>query len=273
MKKISLLFLLLATLSFTSCEEVVDVNLKTATPQLVVSAAIQWTKGTKGNQQVIKLTTTSNYFDNEIPVVSGAKIYVTNSDRKTFNFIEVFETGEYVCTDFEPVINETYTLVITNKGNTYTATETLKSVAPITKLVQNNNGGFTKDKIEVKAYFFDPPNENNYYLYNYMYSNQVTGNSSAEEDRFFQGNEFFSVSFNDNLKPGDQVEIKHSGISENYYNYLTILISLAGDSGRLIFQTPSATVRGNILNITDKNNHPLGYFSLSEVDSQKYVIK
>lgn len=273
MKKINILLLILSTLFFTNCEEVVEVNLGTAKPQLVISAAIQWVKGTEGNEQVIKLTTTSNYFDNEIPVVSGAKIYITNDNRKTFNFIEILKTGEYVCTDFEPVINEIYTLTIINKGITYKATETLKSVAPITRLVQNNDGGITKDKIEVKAYFNDPPNQINYYFYNYMYSNQVTGNYSAEEDRFFQGNEFFSVSYNDDLKPGDQIEIRHSGISENYYNYLTVLISLAGDSGRLPFQTPSATVRGNIVNETNKDDFPLGYFSLSEVDSKKYTIK
>lgn len=273
MKKFRLLFLVLSAFSFASCEEVVDVNLKTAQPQLVISAAIQWEKGTEGNQQVIKLTTTSNYFDNEIPAVSGATIYVTNSEQKIFDFIEKSNTGEYVCTNFEPVINETYTLVINYAGNTYTATETLTSVAPITKVIQNNNGSITKDKIEVKAYFIDPPDQKNYYLYSYQYSNRATGNHSAEEDRFFQGNEFFSVSYNDDLKEGDQVEIQHSGISEDYYNYLCIIISLAGESGRLPFQSPPAPVRGNILNITNSSDHPLGFFSLSETDSRKYTIQ
>jgi len=271
MKKIILVLFL--AFFITSCEDVVQVDLKTQSPKLVIAAAINWYKGTTGNEQSIKLSTTANYYDNTIPVVSGAVIYVTNSAKKRYNFLEIPSTGEYVCRDFEPVIDETYTLTIKEGNNVYSASEILKSIAPITKLIQNNNGGITKDKIEVKAYFNDPPDQTNYYCYNYNYSNKVTGNYASEEDRFFNGNEFFSVSYNDDLKPGDQVEVRHVGISQNYFNYLAVLISLAGDSGRLPFQTPPVTIRGNILNLTNNDNYPLGYFSLSEVDSKKYTIK
>lgn len=273
MKKISLLIVFFSALFFTSCEEVVNVDLETQPPKLVVEAAINWTKGTAGNQQVIKLTTTTDYYSNTIPVVSEARIFIKNSANKVFDFIEIPKTGQYVCTNFEPVINETYVLTVISGGNTYNATEVLKSVAPITRIEQKNDGGFEKKDIEVKTFFNDPPDETNYYLYHYAYSNQVTTTYSADEDKFTNGNEMFSTSDNENLKPGDQVDVKQIGISKDYYNYMKILISVAGSNGGGPFQSPPATVRGNVINMTDKNNYPLGYFSLSEIDSRKYIIQ
>lgn len=273
MKKISLLIVFFTALFFTSCEEVVDIDLDTAAPKLVIEAAINWERGTTGTNQTIKLTTTADYFDNSVPTVSGATIYVRNSTNEQFNFIEVPNTGRYVCNNFKPVIGQTYTLTVISQGNTYTASETLKAVAPITKIEQNNEGGFTGKDIEIKTFYNDPANETNYYLYKYLYSNKVKSNYYADEDKFFDGNEFFSISDDEDLKIGDVIEVTHFGISKQYYNYMSILVSIAGNNSGGPFQSPPATVKGNIINTTDSANYPLGYFSLSEIEIRKYTIE
>ncbi len=273
MKKIKLIISILFSLFLMGCEDVVELDLNTAPPKLVVEASIFWFKNVSGKDQKIKLTTTTSYYNTEIPVVSGATIFIKNSSNTQFNFTELQNSGEYVCNNFVPKTNETYTLTITYKNEVYTASETLKSVAPITKIIQNNNGGFTGDQIEIKSYFNDPVEETNYYLYKYNYTKQVTQNYYADEDTFFQGNEFFSISQSDDLKPGDIIEVSHYGISKSYYNYINILINISGSVSGSPFQSPPATVRGNIINTTNPNNYALGYFSLSEVDSQTYTIE
>ena len=273
MKKNMLLIAFLLSIFLSSCEEVVDVDLDTAPPKLVIEASINWQKGTTGAQQTIKLSTTTGYFEDKIPPVSGATIFVKNSLGEQFNFVEVTNTGRYVCNNFKPLVDETYTLTVVNGGNTYTASETLKSVDPITRVEQNNEGGFTGKDIEIRAYYNDPAVVNNYYMYKYVYSNKVTSNYYVDEDKFFQGNEFFSVSDDDELEAGDKVELTHYGISKQYYNYMSILVSIAGSNVGGPFQSPPATVKGNIVNVTDKNNYPLGYFSLCETDTKKYTIK
>jgi hypothetical protein len=273
MKKATLLIVFFISLFFASCEEVVDVDLDTAPPKLVIEAAINWQKGTNGRQQTIKLTTTTGYFENVIPTVSGATVYIKNSQNQQFNFIEVPKTGRYVCTNFRPVINEQYTLTVIRNGETYTADETLESVAPITRIEQNNQGGFTGKDIEIKAFYNDPGGVDNFYLYKYVYSNKIKSNYYVDDDKFFQGNEFFSLSDDDELKIGDEIEITHIGISKQYYNYMSILVSIAGNNVGGPFQSPPATVKGNIINTTNKSNYPLGYFSLSETDLRKYTIQ
>ncbi len=273
MNKIALLLTLFLLLLFSSCEEVVPVDLNTAPPKLVIEASIIWKKETTGNQQSIKLTTTTDYYSNTIPTVSGAVVVIKNSSNKLFKFIEIPKTGVYVCTDFKAEINETYTLNVLVNGATYTATETLRPVAPIIEITQNNQGGFTGKDIEIKAYYKDPVDQSNYYLYRYSYPNQVKSSYYVDQDQFFNGNTFFSISQNEDLKVKDTIEIIHYGISKAYYTYLNVLISITGSSTGGPFQSPPATVRGNIINTTNPTNYPLGYFSLSEMDSRKLIIQ
>ena len=255
----------------SGCEDVIAVDLNTAAPKLVITAAINWKKGTSGNQQKITLTTTTDFYNKETPKVSQATVYIKNSSN--FNFVETAVKGEYACSNFVPVLNENYTLTVMSKGATYTAVEKLKAVAPITEVIQNNEGGFTGDKIEIKTFYNDPVNEENFYLYKYTYSNQVKANFYADEDKFFNGNKFFSISQNDDLKKGEKIKITHYGISKSYYNYMNILVSISSNSGGEPFQSPPATVRGNIINNTNISDYPLGYFSLSEVDTKSYIIQ
>src|SRR5688572_16159275 len=129
------------------CEQVIHVDLDTVDPKLVIDASIDWEKGTAGNTQIIKITTTSGYYDTESPTVSGATVTVTTSS-KGFVFSEGPETGQYTCTDFEPVIGESYTLTIGYNGQTYTASEILISTPDMEDQIdQINNGGFGGDEI------------------------------------------------------------------------------------------------------------------------------
>jgi hypothetical protein len=51
------------------------------------------------------------------------------------------------------------------------------------------------------------------------------------------------------------------------------LINISGSQGGSPFATPSATVKGNIINQTNASNYPLGYFHLSEIDSKIYTVQ
>lgn len=273
MKKFTFIALLLSVFCFHSCEDVVNIDLNTAAPKLAVTASIYWKKGTSGNEQTIKLTTTTDYHSNTIPTASGAIVYIADSANIRYVFNEIPNSGKYICTNFKPVLNETYVLTIVYKSETYTATETLKSVAPITRIEQNNQGGITGKDIQIKTYFNDPADQDNYYMYYYGYSDQLKSAYYVDDDKFYQGNEFFSLSRNEDLKAGNIVEISHFGISKGYYNYMSILINISGQNTGGPFQAPPAIVKGNIINKTNASNYPLGYFSLSETDTRTYIIK
>ena len=131
-------------LLFTSCEKVIDVDLATGEPRLVVEASINWYAETNGNEQHIKLSTTTSYFSNVIPPVIGATVFITNSTNQVFTFIENDTPGTYNCNDFIPVVGENYTLTIVYEGQTYTSTEKLLNTPIVTRVEQKNDAGFSK---------------------------------------------------------------------------------------------------------------------------------
>ena len=273
MKNIKIILAFIGLILVSGCEKVVDIDLNTMEPKLVIDAAIKWQKGTVGNVQTIKLSTTNSYYDNQIPTVSGATVFITDANNNVFNFVESNVAGSYVCSNFPPVLNRNYTLTVNSNGSTYTATETLKPVPQIDRIEQINNTGFTGNVIEIKTYFTDNGTTQDYYLFKFKPTYTAIPIYFAQEDISFQGNQIFGLYRNDKLEPGQNFEVTLSGISRQYYNYMKILISIAGNnSGGSPFQSPAATVRGNIINTTNDANYPLGYFSLSEQDYRNYIV-
>jgi len=273
--KIVSLFLITCITSFTfiSCEDVVDIDLSTAAPRLVIDAAIKWQKGTLGNEQTIKLSTTTDFYSTTIPTVSGATVFITDGNAMQFNFIEIPGTGEYVCTNFSPEIRQSYTLTVIYNSQIYTATEALIEVPIIDSVEQTENGGFTGNEKEVKFFYQDNGLVSNFYLEEYNSSFTRLPEYDVIDDNFFQGNQMFGLYTNEDMKTNDTLQFTLHGISETYYNYMNILLGIAGGNGGSPFQTPPATVRGNIVNQTNFNNFALGFFRLSETDTMSYIVE
>lgn len=269
MRYFKILFLLLILNSLYSCEEVIEVDLKESEPRLVIEASILWRKGTPGNVQLIRLTTTAPFFDDEIPSAQGASVSVFSETGMQFEFEEL-EPGIFRNDQFVPELNKPYELEIEYQGEVYRATETLLPVAPLEYIEQTDQGGFGGEDIEFKVYFTDPPNIQNYYLVRFFYEDLTI---QIYEDKFTDGNQTFAYFSNEDLTSGEEVGFEIQGISRRFYDYLFILRSQAGSSNGGPFQTQPTTVRGNIINTTNPDNFAFGYFRLSETDFLDYTIQ
>lgn len=272
MKTIIKYFFLAISFAFISCEDVVDVDLNKSEPKLVIDASIKWEKGTTGNEQIIRLTTTGDYFNNTVPVANGAIVTITDSNSIVYNFIEEGTTGNYKCTNFNPVINEVYTLSVIYNGQIYTSTDKLYPVPTITTIEQDLNG-ITGNEIELKFNFQDNGAEENFYLEEYKVPFRPFPLLGVFDDGFTNGNEMFSLIIDEDLAAGQSINFTLHGISERYHNYMNILIGISGGLSNGPFSTPPATVKGNIINQTNPTNYPLGYFRLSEVEVRNYTVQ
>ncbi|TXE07635.1 DUF4249 domain-containing protein [Gelidibacter salicanalis] len=256
-----------------SCEDVIEVDLNTVDPKLVIEASINWTKGTSGNEQMVKLSLTAPYFDSEIPPATGAQVQIISATNTVYQFIEDGATGIYKNNTFKPVINRNYELLITYKDEQYRGQEIFQSVASINRVDQNNEGGFSGEDIELKAFYSDLADEKNFYFFEFLSHIPAIPSLSIYEDKFNNGNENFGFYSEENLSSGDIVIIKNYGISERFYNYMYILLQQNSDSGGGPFETQPAIVRGNCVNETNPENFPLGYFRLSEVSEVVYTVQ
>ncbi|MEP6804440.1 MAG: DUF4249 domain-containing protein [Flavobacterium sp.] len=263
---LSILFVLL----FSSCSNIVELDLQAGDPKIVIDAEIIWEKGTDGSQQSIKITRMAPYYSAEVPKVSGAQVRVENSNGDIFTFNES-KPGLYVCTNFVPAINMEYKLFVQVDGQSLTATEKLVSVAPIDKVEQELMPDITgPDFIVVSFYYKDPADQVNYYLTDYKVDYQAYPEYTVTNDEFVNGNEINEKFGGTDLKPGKIMEITHRGISKNYYNYINLILEAASANP---FGSVPGNIRGNILNTTDTNNFALGYFRLCETNHILYTVK
>ncbi len=269
MQNLKILMLLLILLGIFSCEEVVDVELEESEPRLVVEASILWEKETTGHFQIIKLTTTAPFFADSTPPAEGAEVSVESENGILYIFEEL-EPGFYINNVFEPELNKSYDLEIIYKDQVYTASESLIPVSSLEYVEQSTGGGFGGEDIELRAYYFDPPDVDNYYFFRFFYEDLSI---QISEDEFTDGNLTFAYFSNEDLVPGEEVELEIQGISKRFYEYMFILRSQAGTNGGGPFQTQPTTVRGNIINTTTPDNFAFGYFRLSETDLLEYTIQ
>ncbi|SKB41132.1 protein of unknown function [Salegentibacter holothuriorum] len=272
MKNSSYLFILFLTLSLASCEEVIDLDLEESEPRLVIDASIIWYLNTEGNQQQITLSNTTGFYEDEIEPVTEAQVTIQADNGEEFIF-EHKEQGIYTNNNFKPSLEENYTLKISYQEEIYTASSSFVPVPGIDFIEQNDEGGFTREDLEIEPFFTDPEGEENFYLFTFRDFSISKLSLEIYEDEFTDGNQVSATYSDEDLASGDEVFVTMEGISEAFYNYLFILRSQGGDNGGGPFQSQPATVKGNIVNETNPENYPFGYFRLSETDSTTYIIK
>ncbi len=275
--KASLLFVIII---LASCEDVIDVDLQETDPKLVVEASIDWEKGTLGNEQTIKLSTSTPYFKNtDITTVTGANVKITN-DTSGAEFIFVDQNnGNYTTDVFVPIINQSYTLEILYNGETYTANETLKSVADISDIYQSIEDGFDEELLEVNVDFIDPEDEENYYLFKFQRRGDLLAVLEDGDDEFVNGNKvnwWFEKEDDEETNEkafaaGDIVDIELYGISEAYANYIQILIEQSEGAG--LFSATPVALKGNCININTPDNYAHGFFRLTQVVKASYTFE
>jgi len=267
MKKYIKLSAILAILfTFIACDDKIDVDLTEVPPRLVIEASLDWEKGTTGNNQTIKLSTSTPYFDTTLNTsVIGAIVNVRNNNSNAvYNFIDQND-GTYTIDNFVPVLNDSYTLIVIHDGETYTATETMMAVTPIMNPTQSLEGGFDDEVLDITIFFDDPVDEENFYMLRVKEEGDLLAYLETQSDEFTNGNvqeEFFEEERDDEdetaeYNPGDIVNIKLYGISERYYNYISLLIEQY-DTGGDPFSVIPAEIRGNCVNTTNEANYAFG---------------
>ena len=107
MKTLKKIILVVIVIIFASCSDVVDVEVQEGPKRLVVEASLDWEKGSEGNVQTIRLRESTPFFStNTNTEVTGASVVVTNEGSgASYNF-EDQGNGEYLTTNFEPVLEQ-----------------------------------------------------------------------------------------------------------------------------------------------------------------------
>ena len=164
-----------------------------------------------------------------------------------------------------------FTMIIPYQGRRFAAQTRYVPSVPIDNLAQGTETLFDDEETEVIITYTDDPNRSNYYVFDFDF-----GEFFASEDTFYQGQNFsFSYFYDQIFDSGRELEISILGADQEFYNYMLLLIEQADDDFN-VFDTPVATVRGNVFDVTDldnidvfdnvdqPNSFALGYFAIVE---------
>src|SRR5512138_3252199 len=267
-----LVLLIIVTAGLSSCTERIDIQLDETYTRLVVDGSVS--SDTMAYR--VELTKTADYFYNSpIPRVTSAILSISDGE----NTYPLHETdpgasGVYLTEPtFAAQAGKTYTLSIAleepitgqKQFEASCRTEPVTHLDSITIGYQpdwGDNGVW-----EIKVYAQEPGDQVNYYMFNYYRNDTLMTDSIAKvvvsDDKYFNGNYINGLTaiYIDNsngwetLHPGDKVTIRMSGITKEYYNFVT-QVQMAG-LNIPFFSGPPANVQGNI------TNGGIGFFSAS----------
>ncbi|MBQ4914570.1 DUF4249 family protein [Maribacter sp. MMG018] len=268
-----------------SCETDVtnDIDLKQSPPKLIINGGLERNSKSPLKSQQFQLTTTNDFLSKDPnPFVSDAQVSVTDG---TTNYIFDYSgDGIYINDELEPTTGSTYTVTIKWNGEVYEGSDTLNEVAPFDRFFAEfqEETVFSDEGYTLKCDTTDPANVDNYYYYRVYRNGEFVikpdpGNSQIliTSDEFFDGQKRIGAEINGEVtfKVGDVATGQQLAISEGYFDYLFELFTQTGNTG-ISFggNPPPATIRSNVINMTNPSNRAVGYFYTVDVAEDKLTI-
>jgi hypothetical protein len=269
-----LIILSVLSLIWSSCQEVITVELPNQEPKLIVDALIRIDTTISSTLVTVSIRQTSDFFG-EISPVSVDQITMSNLDNPGNNTDQVLdetEPGSGIYQQFfstEELARDRWFLQINYQGEFYVAESLMQYSVPIDQLTIGDGSLFTEESTELLVRYSDIGGREDYYLFDY-------GNDDffASEDVFYDGQQFeFSYFYDEQFNPGDTLTVSIMGIDRDFFNYMNLLREQS-EGGFGPFATPAVSVRGNLINATDINNndnynnvndpdnYALGYFAI-----------
>ncbi|HSZ71595.1 MAG TPA: DUF4249 domain-containing protein [Cytophagaceae bacterium] len=266
MKKIVLIPALLISASFLlSCTKVVDYNLVSADPKVVIESRI-----ITDSFAMARVTTTAPYLNNQpTPVISNAFIVITDNlgNKDTLNYTT---DGYYVCDNMKGNTANTYTLSVNAQGQTYTAVTSIPPAVPFTITGVDYKDG--QSSFEKKGYYptitATLPSGDSYYLFKYYKNDSVYRKNNSDlnvTDSKFVGTSISGYETPQPYQVNDVARIDIYTLTKEGYNFWNDLdAQLHNDGG--FFSTPPANTSTNF------NNGAIGLFQGSSVSTQSITI-
>lgn len=272
MKKFLLLFPVL--LLFFSCEEVVTIDLPSAETRLVIDATAQklynLDNEVEEENTFVKLSLTADFYDTEITFVNDANVSITNLSTNTTYQLTNFDVnnngeieGEYliITNNFEIEDDTEYLLRVEYNNEIYESIETLNPSVPVDNLEQfKNTSSFNSEDLKLKISFTDLEEPDNFYIIAFDDYNYVT-----LEDTFIDNeNPPFSFDYFYEASENSTLTASIWGSDSAFNTYVDAVVELADGGQNGPFSTVPYEIRGNIVNTTNSDNYPYGYFRIHE---------
>jgi hypothetical protein len=260
----------LIVLALSSCQKVINVDLNSAAPAIIIEGNISNQVGSN----TVTLSKTVNFSDaNVFPAVTGASVTINDNAGNSEILAEV-SSGVYKTSTLQGIIGRAYTISVTANGKNYQAVSAMAAPVAIDTLIEKTstgfgggpNGGTMNKSVEVQ--FTDPTGTANYYRLVELVNGVLINNITITSDNLRDGSviaQGLREGADIKLQIGDIITVQLQNIDKNVYEYFRTFNDASG-GGNFNSSTP-ANPTSNL------NNGALGYFSAYAVTSKTIVIQ
>ena len=246
-------------LALTSCEKVLDIDLKDAETRIIIEANLSDQPGT----HTVKISRSVGFnAPNDFPKVTGANVTISDNAGNSEVLIET-EAGIYQTVNFIGIPGRTYVLRVQADGKEFSSVSVMPQPIPI-QSIKVEPFQFDPDDIVATITYQDPAGVRNYFRAIYQVNDTIADQLNFFSDEFNDG-KLVDESFFDNdlqLDPGDSVNIKLQAIDENVFRFLREQSQLGN---------PQASAPANPTSTF--TNGALGYFSAHAETQASMVVK
>lgn len=239
----------------SACQKVVDLDLKSTSPRLVIEANL----ADDGHPCTVLLSQSVNYTEsNTYPAQSGATVTLSDNAGHSETLPESSTRGRYVGQTLLGMAGRVYTLRVEYNGESYVATSTLPG--PVVAFA-----GLHAEKADIGSgynlvpEYQDPAGVKNYYLFRQYRNGHLNKSIFLQDDEFTDG-KASSRALNvgpqdDSVKTvsGDSMRVEMQNLDAGAYAYFRTLNQIL-QSNPLLSTTPANPQ-------TNFSGNVLGYFS------------
>lgn len=254
--------LFLTGIALASCEKVIDVDLKDASPIIVIEGIVT----NRADSQVVRIHRSVPFGESNVfPEVTGAIVTILdNSSGRLFTLRER-RPGYYMARNFTGRSGTTYNLKVEAGGKVFTASSKMPQQVNLDSLGIAVSTFLGEEQRTVQLLYTDPAKEKNYYRFLLSINGKPSKNIFAYEDNFTNGRsvsrELFDLDLN--ATTGDKAEIEMQCIDAVIFRYWQGLDQNQNRGGA------STTPANPVSNIS---NGALGYFSAHTRQNETITI-
>ncbi len=282
MKKVFILALI--AIGMVSCEEVVELDLPTTPPRIIVNGRVTDTLPVE-----VQLFATANYNLRSVPGISDAKVLLYENGVVVDSLIESDTAEGYYTGTFVGSLGNNYHVdvevfannPVMSAGNWVSKPEEMKRCPPIEDFysLYREEDILVEEGYYVVTNFTEPSGQGDYYRIRAWRNDSL---QNMPTDLTFFNDEFFDgVSFGSGFVPpltidgprpiGTTYKLELGSITQANFDYLALLQQQTVQVGS-IFDPPPSEVVGNIHRKGDRTDAALGFFNATKLQFAETVI-
>lgn len=262
-RDVKMMLLVISGVLVCSCQQKIDLNLKSSQPQLVIEGVVSDQLGF----YIVGLTKSKVYDDDNTPVfVVDADVQISD-DAGNIDTLTQVATGIYTSQPKNGIPGRTYTLSVKQDGKLYQATSTMPQPVAIDSVYYVELAGFgSPEKLSKRPYCIinDPAGIVNYYVVKTTVNSKLDGGVRVYSDRLWDGKPRDIRAPGNDLQAGDTVTIEVRSVDKPVFDYFYEL-----NQNTSSINQPAAPANPST-NISPKT---LGYFSAQAVAKKTDIVK